>query len=817
MTDNKEDKPKLKLGSKLTLNRSIDPEKLKQSFLSKGTVVEVKNNKLATKPSTRLSSSEGSLDSRLTDTELNKRLTLLKNAAKNRQEQENSEDTGRDLSPARPAKALEVAQPEEQVVSETPAVEDTPTSVPTPADLESAVEAASHAHHPKKSKAAELAEEEEAKAKGKILAEEAEVKAKVKEQPRKLKKTDIINMLGDDDEERPGKQRSLASIKRAREKAKKKQQDNNTAEKVYREVIIPDIITVGELANRMAERSTDVIKELMKLGVIANVNQVIDEDTAELVVAAMGHTSKRVKESDVEIIADSTEDTETTLKPRAPVVTVMGHVDHGKTSLLDALKSTDVVASEAGGITQHIGAYKVNLANGHDITFIDTPGHEAFTEMRTRGAKITDIVVLVVAADDGIKAQTVEAINHAKAAGVPIIVAINKIDKPAANVDRVKTELLQYELVSEDLGGDIMMVEVSALKKLNLDKLEEAILLLAEMLELKANPDAPASGAVIESRVDKTRGPVSTILVERGTLKVGDIVIAGSSVGRVKKMIDHKGNSLETAGPSTPIEVLGLDSAPLAGDPMNVVETEKKAREIAEYRERKLRERKTSAAKKMTLDDLFSKASGTSTLKDLPVIIKGDVQGSVEAIVASLEKIESDEVKVKPIHTGVGGISESDVTLARASNALVVGFNVRAMSAAEQLAEKEGVDIRYYSIIYNLIDDIKAIMSGMLTPIKREEYIGSVDIREVFNITKVGKVAGCYVTKGIIKRGAGVRLLRDSVVIHEGKLKTLKRFKDEVKEVRENFECGIAFENYDDIKAGDRVEVFEIVEEQKTL
>ena len=641
---------------------------------------------------------------------------------------------------------------------------------------------------------------------------------KKKGEHKKLQKNDILGMLGEDGESPGTKTRSLASIKRAREKERRKQQEEQgRQEKIYREVKIPDFISVSELASRMSERVADVIKELMKLGIIANANQEIDTDTAEIVVDAMGHTSKRVQESDVENILSQEPDEPKNLQPRAPVVTVMGHVDHGKTSLLDALKSTDTVESEAGGITQHIGAYRVNLPSGSSITFIDTPGHAAFTEMRNRGAKVTDIVVLVVAADDGIKAQTIEAINHAKAANVEIIVAINKIDKPEADVERVKNELLSHNLVPEDLGGNIMVVPVSAKNRQNLDKLEETILLVAEMGELKANPNAEASGAVIESRIDKGKGVLSTILVQRGTLNVGDIIVAGSSYGKIRRMINDKGQDLDKITPSVPAEIWGLNAPPNAGEQFSVVETEKQAREIAEYRERKYLDKKRSQAQKTSLEELFSKAAGESKIQELPIIIKGDVQGSIEAIEHALQKITHDQVKIRILHTAVGAISESDVSLSKASGGLIVGFNVRASGSVAQKADRDKVDIRYYSIIYNLIDDVKSILGGMLNPIIREKYIGSVEIRKIFNITKIGKVAGSYVTKGIIKRGAGVRLLRDNIVIHEGKLKTLKRFKDDVKEVRENYECGIAFENYNDIKDGDTVEVFELTEEKQVL
>ncbi len=649
----------------------------------------------------------------------------------------------------------------------------------------------------------------------KVEEETAIVKPKVVEQ-KKLKKTDILHMLNEDSSGGPFRTRSLASIKRARAKERRKNEGDNKADKVYREVIVPEVITVADLANRMTERAADVIRELMKLGVMATSNQSIDADTAELVVTSFGHTVKRYKESDIENTLIDKIDNDEDMIPRAPIVTIMGHVDHGKTSLLDALKSTDVVAGEAGGITQHIGAYSVTMSDERMITFIDTPGHEAFTEMRTRGAQVTDIVVLVVAADDGIKTQTIEAISHAKAAGVPIIVAINKIDKPDADIEKVKQELLIHDLVPEDFGGDVMTVGVSAKQKLNLDKLEETILLVAEMQDLRANHNGVASGVVVEARVDSSRGVIATMIVRRGTLRKGDIVMAGTTYGRLKRICNDKGRTIPEAFPSLAIEAYGFNEAPLAGDIFNVVSTDKQARDIIDYRLRKAKDLKVTASK-TSLEDLFLKASGDGRIKELPIIIKGDVQGSIEAIISSLNKIVSDEVKIRILHNAVGGISESDITLAQASKAIILGFNVRANPSAASEADKNKVDVRYYSIIYNLLDDIKAIMSGMLSPIIREVYIGSVDIREVFNVTKVGKVAGSYVTRGVIKRGAGVRLLREDIVIHEGKLKTLKRFKEDVKELREGYECGIAFENYDDIKVGDKVEVFEIVEEQKKL
>ena len=602
--------------------------------------------------------------------------------------------------------------------------------------------------------------------------------------------------------------RSLASLKRQREKARMGGH-SDAKDKVVREVVIPEVITVQELANRMAERVADVIKALMKLGTIAAASQSIDADTAELIVTEFGHNFKRVTEGDVENVLIEETESEENLKDRAPVVTIMGHVDHGKTSLLDALRNANVVAGEAGGITQHIGAYQVEM-NGQKVTFLDTPGHEAFTAMRQRGAKVTDIVVLVVAADDGIMAQTQEAISHAKAAGVPILVAINKIDKPDADPKRVKTELMQYELVAEDFGGDVQVVEVSAKEKINLDKLIESILLQAEVLELKANPDRKAAGVVIEAKIDKGRGVVTTFLVQRGTLNVGDLVVAGSAWGRVRAMTDDKGNAIKTALPSQPVEILGLSEAPMAGDEFSMVDNEKTARDIVEYRQSQTRAKHVITSAR-TLDQMFADAK-TDAAKELPLVIKGDVQGSIEAIVASVQKFNSDEVIVRTLLSGVGAITESDVTLAATTGAIILAFNVRPTAKAREMAQQQKVDIRYYSVIYELVDEVKAALSGLLSPERRENFIGYAEIRQVFNITKVGKVAGCYVTEGTVKRGAGVRLLRDNVVIHEGKLKTLKRFKDEVKEVQKGYECGMAFENYDDIRDGDVIEAFEVEE-----
>ncbi|MBM3468079.1 MAG: translation initiation factor IF-2 [Alphaproteobacteria bacterium] len=623
--------------------------------------------------------------------------------------------------------------------------------------------------------------------------------------PRKLDRQSITRALSGEEESRG---RSLASLRRARQKHKQLA-DQTEQLKVIREVIIPDTITVGELANRMAVRGADVIKSLMKLGMMVTINQPIDADTAELLCSEFGHKFKRISESDIELGLRGEEDKESELIHRAPVVTVMGHVDHGKTSLLDALRKTDVVSGEAGGITQHIGAYQVTLRSGQKITFIDTPGHAAFTEMRARGANVTDIVVLVVAADDGIMEQTIEAIHHAKAAKVPMVVAINKMDKPEANPSRVRSELLQHEVVLEEFGGDILSVEVSAKKLMNLDLLEEKILLQAEVLDLKSNPSRAAEGVVIEAQIDKGRGTVATILIQRGTLKVGDIFVAGTEWGRVRALINDHGQKIETATPAMPVEILGFNGVPSAGDEFFVVETEARAREVAEFRQRRERDAKVAASARSSMEQMMTQiASGEA--RELPLVIKSDVQGSLEAIQASLGKLSTEEVNIRVLHGGVGGINESDVTLARASGGIVIGFNVRTNPQARELARRDNVEIRYYSIIYDVIDDMKALMSGLLAPTLREKFLGFVEIRQVFSISKIGKVAGCYVTEGVVKRGARIRLLRDNVVIHEGALQSLKRFKDEVKEVKESYECGIVLENYNDIQEKDIIECYEI-------
>jgi translation initiation factor IF-2 len=632
------------------------------------------------------------------------------------------------------------------------------------------------------------------------------------EQRRRTGKLTVTRALDEDAGER---MRSLASVRRARERERMRLHQEEQP-KIVRDVVIPETITIQELANRMAERGADVIKALMRMGVMATINQVIDADTAELVVTEFGHRLRRVAESDVEIGMRGDADEEEMLEARAPVVTVMGHVDHGKTSLLDALRETDVAGGEAGGITQHIGAYTVTLKGGKQITFIDTPGHQAFTAMRARGANVTDIVVLVVAADDGIMEQTVEAIRHAKAADVPIIVAINKIDRADAKPERVRQELLQHEIVVEELGGEVLDIEVSALKKTNLDKLEEAILLQAELLDLKANPKRSAEGVVLEAKLERGRGPVATVLIQRGTLHVGDIFVSGSEWGRVRALIDERGESQREAGPSTPIEVLGLNGMPLAGDDFVVIDSESRAREVTDFRQRRRRDTAAAAGARGTLEQMFSQiASGVA--KELPVVVKSDVQGSLEAIVGSLEKLSTSEVSMRVLHSAVGGINESDVILAKATNAVIIGFNVRANPQARDLAQRDGVEIRYYAIIYDVIDDMRNALSGMLSPTLRERFLGNAAIREVFNITRVGKVAGCMVTDGVVRRGAKVRLLRDNVVIHEGSLKTLKRFKDEVREVREGYECGMAFENYENIQQGDVIECFEVEEVARAL
>jgi translation initiation factor IF-2 len=620
------------------------------------------------------------------------------------------------------------------------------------------------------------------------------------------------------DEDSAERMRSLASVRRAREREKEKRKGGSSdTPNRPREVVIPDVITVGDLANRMAVRGVDIVKFLMRQGMMVKINDVIDTDTAELVADEYGMTVKRVSESDIEtgFLSDAVDDEATT--PRAPVVAIMGHVDHGKTSLLDALRTTDVAAGEAGGITQHIGAYQVRLESGDRVTFLDTPGHAAFSAMRARGANVTDIVVLVVAADDGVMPQTIEAIQHAKAANAPIIVAVNKVDKPDANPQKVVNELLQYEVIAESLGGDTQIIEVSAKERTNLNGLIDAILLQAEVMDLKADPERSSEGVVIEAKLDKGRGPVATVLVKRGTLKRGDIVVAGSAWGKVRALLDERNAQLTEAGPSVPVEILGLDEAPSPGEPYAVVESEARARELTEYRARVKREKATGGVNQVSLVDMMSKL-GAKKISELPVVIKADVQGSAEAIVGSLDKMGNEEVRARTVMSGAGGITESDVQLAKSAGAPILGFNVRASKQARDLAEREGVEIRYYSIIYDLLDDMKGVLSGMLAPLQRETFLGNAQVLQVFDISKTGKIAGCRVSEGVVRKGAKVRIIRDDVVVLElGTLTTLKRFKDEVNEVPSGQECGMHFQGFQDIKAGDYIECFTVEEIKRTL
>lgn len=651
---------------------------------------------------------------------------------------------------------------------------------------------------------------------GKVVRPEpAKVPARPKADDGRRQGKLTITTVGDD-EDGSARGRSLSAMRRRQEKFRRSQMQE-TREKVMREVILPETITIQELSQRMSERAVDVIKYLMKEGQMMKPGDVIDADLAEIIATEFGHTVKRVSESDVEEGIFNIKDDEGEMLPRPPVVTIMGHVDHGKTSLLDAIRKANVVAGEAGGITQHIGAYQVEQ-NGHKITFIDTPGHAAFTAMRARGAQATDIAILVVAADDSVMPQTIESINHAKAANVPIIVAINKIDKHEANPEKVRQQLLQHEVFVESMGGEVLDVEVSAKNKLNLDKLLEAVLLQAEILDLKADPSRTAEGTVIEAQLDRGRGAVATVLVQKGTLKPGQIIVAGDQWGRVRALVNDKGEHVKEAGPAMPVEILGLSGTPAAGDKFAVVENEARAREISEYRQRLARDKAAArqSGQRGSLEQMMSKLQDTG-FKEFPLVIKGDVQGSIEAIAGALDKLGTDEVRARIVHSGAGAITESDISLAEASNAAIIGFNVRANAQAKAAADRSGIEIRYYNIIYDLVDDVKAAMSGLLSPERRETFLGNAEILEVFNITKVGKVAGCRVVDGKVERGAGVRLIRDNVVIHEGKLKTLKRFKDEVSEVPMGQECGMAFENYEDIRAGDTIECFRVEHITRTL
>jgi len=628
---------------------------------------------------------------------------------------------------------------------------------------------------------------------------------------RQRGKLTVTRALSDEDDSRA---RSLAALRRAREKEKRHHQEVGPTQKQVRDVVVPEAITVQDLANRMAERGADLVKALFKMGMAVTLTQTIDQDTAELLVTEFGHRVKRVSDSDIDIDTSADVDAEATLQPRPPVVTIMGHVDHGKTSLLDAIRGADVVAHEAGGITQHIGAYQVQLPDKSKVTFLDTPGHEAFTEMRARGANVTDIVILVVAADDGLKPQTIEAINHTKAAGVPMIVAINKVDKPEAKPQKVREELLQHEVIVEDMGGEVQDVEVSAVKKTNLDKLLEAIQLQAEILELKANPDRATEGTVIEAKLDKGRGPLATVLVQRGTLRVGDVFVAGASSGKVRAMIDDKGRQVTEAGPSFPVEVLGLSAVPSAGDPFTVVENEARAREVADYRQSVLDRKRTTSAP-VSLENMF--ASHASTTKEFPMVIKADVHGSVEAIVHALNRISTDEIKVRVLHSGVGAITESDVTLASASGAPIIGFNVRPNAKAREVAERSKVEFRYYDVIYHLTDWVKGAMAGELGPEIIETVVGRAEVKEVFPAGKKDKAAGLLVLEGVIRKGIHARLTREDVIVSKTTISSLRRFKDDVAEVRAGLECGVLLADTNDIKPGDSLEVFEVEERARTL
>ena len=632
-----------------------------------------------------------------------------------------------------------------------------------------------------------------------------------RDEHRQRGKLTVSRALSGEDDSRA---RSLAALKRAREKEKRAHQQAGPAQKQARDVVVPEAITVQDLANRMAERGADLVKALFKMGMPVTLTQTIDQDTAELLVTEFGHNIKRVSESDIEIGLSGEEDAAETLKPRPPVVTIMGHVDHGKTSLLDAIRGEDVVSGEAGGITQHIGAYQVTLPDKAKVTFLDTPGHEAFTEMRARGANVTDIVVLVVAADDGLKPQTIEAINHTKAAGVPMIVAINKIDKPEAKPQKVREELLQHEVIVEEMGGDVQNVEVSALKKTNLDKLLEAIQLQSEILELKANPDRQAEGTVVEAKLDKGRGPLATVLVQRGTLRVGDVFVAGASSGKVRAMIDDKGRQVKEAGPSVPVEVLGLSAVPSAGDAFTVVENEARAREVASYRQSVLDRKRTTSAP-VSLENMF--ASHASTTMEFPLVVKADVHGSVEAIVHALNRLSTDEIRVRVLHSGVGAITESDVTLASASGAPIIGFNVRPNAKAREVAERNKVELRYYDVIYHLTDWVKGAMAGELGPEIIETVVGRAEVREVFPAGKKDKAAGLLVTEGVIRKGLNARLTREDVIVSKTTISSLRRFKDDVAEVRAGLECGVMLADTNDVQPGDTLEVFEVEERARTL
>lgn len=849
MSESKTQENKLSLNKpgRLELKKTVETGQVRQSFShgrTKAVTVEVKRKRTFERGTSgsmqEVTSKAGGAplragsgaasQGRLTEDERASRLRALHGAAEDA-ERRRIEDAERALKEeelkkqreeeeARRAEEEARRKAEEEARQKAEAETEKKAPEETPADVEAVMERARPAPA-RKADAAPSGDDEKSRGRrgpGKADAKRTQT-LRARQEPRRRSSKLTISQALEPEDGTLERARSIASLKRAREREKQRARQmagELDSTNIVRDVVIPETISVGDLANRMAVRGTDVVKALMKSGVMATINQVIDADTAELVVSEFGHNVRRVSEADVEIGLEGGPDDEESLVSRAPIVTVMGHVDHGKTSLLDALRKTDVAAGEAGGITQHIGAYQVNLSSGAQITFLDTPGHEAFTSMRARGASVTDLVVLVIAAEDSVQPQTAEAISHAKAADVPIIVAINKIDRPDADPNRIRNELLSHEIVVESLGGDVQDVEISATEGINLDGLEEAIVLQAELMELSANPGRPGQGAVVEARLERGRGAVATLLVQRGTLKIGDIFVAGAEWGRVRALINDRGENITEAGPATPVEILGLQGAPSAGDDFAVVEDEARAREITEYRQRKQRESELASSARGTLDQLFDKIKEGETAT-APILIKADVHGSVEAISAALKNFATDEVEFAILHSGVGGITESDVGLAGASNAVILGFNARANPQAREMAKRDNVDIRYYSIIYDLIDDMKMLLGGLLAPEIKENIIGYADVREVFNISKVGRVAGCYVTEGLIKRGTKCRLLRDDVVVFDGNLKTLRRFKDDVREVQNAFECGMAFENYNDIKQGDVIECYEIEEVKRAL
>jgi len=842
MTQNNEQDGKLTLRrpGRLELKKTVETGQVRQSFShgrTKAVTVEVKKKRTfergaggnmravtdmpapAVTPTEEQQLSTPDLGN-LTEEERAARMRALRGAVQDEEQRQIAEAKDQKQQEAAAKEAKRLAEDEARKKAEEEAPQEAAPEV-TPEEIASTVPPPQTSARPKRAEAARTEVKPASPSARRPSKPDADrptprSRNEPKRRDRKLTITQALDAADGSEEDRV---RSLAAVKRARERERqrvKEERASGGVRKVVREVVIPETISVADLANRMAVRGIDVVKALMRLDIMANVNHVLEAETAELIVADFGHKAKLVSEADVEIGMDGEEDREEDLTSRAPVVAVMGHVDHGKTSLLDALRSSDVAAGEAGGITQHIGAYQVVLSGGQKITFIDTPGHAAFTAMRARGSQVTDIVVLVVAADDGVQPQTIEALNHAKAAGVPIIIAINKIDRPDASSDKVRNDLLSQEIVVESMGGDVQDVEVSAIKRTNLDKLEEAILLQAEILELKSNANRLAQGAVIEAKLEKGRGVVATVLIQRGTLKQGDVFIAGNEWGRARALIDDRGQPIKVAGPSEPVEVLGLQGAPAAGDEFVAVEDEARAREITEYRQRAERQKSLAVGARGTLEQMFDQIQAGEA-QELPIIIRGDVQGSIEAIIGSLENMSTDEVKVQVMHSAVGGITESDIILAKSVGGLVIGFNVRANPQARLQAQQEHVDIRYYSIIYNVLDDMKQLMEGLLAPEIRERQIGYAEVRDVFSVTRAGKAAGCMVTEGMFKRGNKVRLLRDDVVIFEGSLKSLRRFKDDVRDVQQGYECGMAFENYDDIKNGDVIECFESEEVARTL